>query len=95
MPLITGPTLYNIVEGTNENDVLKSQGKEPQRHKNVFSENLARDMIREIISGVDYIHKCGLIHRDLKPGKIIYSFVEGLDFQVSMMLGENIWAIKS
>jgi len=35
-----------------------------------FHEDLARFYVAEIILAVNFLHKCGIIHRDIKPGNI-------------------------
>ena len=55
------------------NDVLHHR-----RHNNLvgFNRDETRDLLRQISSGLNYIHKKELAHLDIKPGNIFRSFTE-------------------
>jgi serine/threonine protein kinase len=38
-----------------------------------FSELEASQIMKSVLSAVDYIHQMGIVHRDLKPGKRRYN----------------------
>jgi len=41
--------------------------------KGSYSEREARDIIRQLVEGVDYLHSRGIAHRDLKPENLLCS----------------------
>ena len=47
-----------------------------------FPENVARYYFKQLISGLDYMHKQGFVHRDLKPENIV------LDADFSLKLAD-------
>lgn len=38
-----------------------------------FTEEDARNIIEQILKGLNHIHKHGIVHRDIKPENIIFS----------------------
>jgi len=54
---------YEYVEGTTLGDLLKTEKKLPCEQ--------AVDYMRKIASGLDYAHKHGIVHRDMKPDNIL------------------------
>ena len=38
-----------------------------------FLESEARDVLRQILKGVEYLHSKGIVHRDLKPEYLVYT----------------------
>jgi len=45
--------------------------------KGSYSEREARDIIRQLVEGVDYLHSKGIAHRDLKPENLLCSETSG------------------
>jgi len=41
--------------------------------KGSYSEHEARDIVRQLVEGVDYLHNQGIAHRDLKPENLLCS----------------------
>lgn len=44
--------------------------------KGSYSEMEARDIVRQLVEGVDYLHNQGIAHRDLKPENLLCSEVD-------------------
>jgi serine/threonine protein kinase len=58
------------------NEILQgSQGTEIKNFEGVKVDR--RDLLRQVMSGLSFLHEKGLIHRDLKPQNILLQFVEG------------------
>ena len=58
--------------------------------KGPVSEELSKVMLRQILEGVNYMHKNGVVHRDLNPTNIFYyeeqNLIKILDFNVSKLI---------
>jgi len=44
--------------------------------KGAYTEGEARDIVRQLVEGVDYLHNQGIAHRDLKPENLLCSETE-------------------
>eukprot|EP00826_Nyctotherus_ovalis_P056657 TRINITY_DN7693_c0_g2_i1.p1 TRINITY_DN7693_c0_g2~~TRINITY_DN7693_c0_g2_i1.p1 ORF type:complete len:112 (+),score=33.73 TRINITY_DN7693_c0_g2_i1:652-987(+) len=55
------------------------------RNKRTISEEEGRQVMRQILEGVDYIHSNSVIHRDLKPGNILMTSFESLQRSVRIL----------
>lgn len=54
------------------------------------NEDTAKSILIQILEGVKYMHKCGVVHRDLNPTNVFYNdttnLVKILDFNVSKLI---------
>jgi len=64
----TEENLYFIMDFINGGELFYHLSKEKR-----FSEDRARFYAAEIISGMGYLHECGIIYRDLKPENLLLS----------------------
>ena len=72
---------------------LKKNNRELNIEKVHYTENLIRTFIRQIIRGLNYLHRIGVIHKDLKPNNILLDKDNNckiIDFNFSSIL-ENRW----
>ena len=72
---------------------LKKNSCELNIEKVYYTENLIRSFIRQIIRGLNYLHRIGVIHKDLKPNNILLDKDNNckiIDFNFSSIL-ENRW----
>ena len=61
--------------------------------KAYYTENLIRSFIRQTIRGLNYLHRIGVIHKDIKPNNILLdknNSCKIIDFNFSSIL-ENRW----
>ncbi len=74
--------VMEFVEGENLNETLRCKGKlEPA---------VAFAFFRQILSAVDFAHRLGVIHGDLKPANVIvtdFARIKVLDFAIGAILG--------
>ena len=92
----TKKSLYLIMEKCNGGELFDkiinhiSSGQ-------MYSEQMAANIILQIMSAVDYCHKNGICHRDLKPENILYlnkgneinNPIKIIDFGLSQMIPEK------
>lgn len=64
-------TLYYMAMGFVEGDDLREIIKEYNRQKKYMTEKQVLKIIRDIAEALDYSHKNGVIHRDVKPSNIM------------------------
>ncbi len=76
--------VIEYAEGITLKQLIKKVGLLP--------ENRALNIFSQILDGVSYAHKKGIVHRDIKPGNIIVSAnddVKIMDFGIAKILGDK------
>lgn len=68
--LLNHPNICNVIH---ENNLFNEIIGKPR-----YTEDMARDIIKQLLQGVEYLHKMKYIHRDIKPENIFYDKKTGL-----------------
>jgi serine/threonine-protein kinase len=82
-----GHTPYIVmeyVEGHTLRDVLKAQGHLPSQQ--------AMEITAEVCSALDFSHRSGIVHRDIKPGNVMITdsgAIKVMDFGIARALADN------
>lgn len=64
--------------------------------KGSYTENEASQLVRKIVSAVDYLHNLGIVHRDLKPENLLLKRADNdleiaiADFGLSKIVGQQM-----
>jgi eukaryotic-like serine/threonine-protein kinase len=82
-----GHTPYIVmeyVEGNTLREVLKTQGQLPPEQ--------AMEITADVCSALDFSHRSGIVHRDIKPGNVMITSsgaVKVMDFGIARALADN------
>jgi 5'-AMP-activated protein kinase catalytic alpha subunit len=71
--------LYEIIETDNDLYLTMEYANGGELFESIvthgrLSENKACKYFQELISGIEYLHKCGICHRDLKPENLLIDY---------------------
>jgi serine/threonine protein kinase len=81
---------YIVMEYCNGGSLLSCLKKYMTLYKKPFSEEIVQYLMRQIVSGVKYIHEKGIIHRDLKLDNILVKFYSEDDFNKYNMMKTHV-----
>ena len=70
----TSNHLYIVMEYCNGGDLRKCLTKYNQINKKPFSEEIVQHLMRQIITGLRFLHSNNILHRDLKLDNILINF---------------------
>ena len=76
--------VMEYVEGRTLREVLKSEGQLPARR--------AMEITAEVCNALDFSHRSGIVHRDVKPGNVMITSsgaVKVMDFGIARALADN------
>jgi len=76
--------VMEFVEGRTLREVLKSEGRLPIRR--------AMEITAEVCAALDFSHRSGIVHRDIKPGNVMITnagAVKVMDFGIARALADN------
>lgn len=81
--------IHQVMEYIEGVEVLDNIAEQPEGH---YTEQIAKDMFKQILQGIKYLHEQGIVHRDIKPQNLVVTKagrVVILDFNVSSKKPED------
>jgi serine/threonine protein kinase len=78
--------VQEYVNGQTYSDLLK----EHRKQNTVFSEQAVIDWLNNLLPVLDYIHQCGIIHRDISPDNIMLPVNSHLPVLIDFGVGKQI-----
>jgi len=82
--------VMEFVEGRTLRDVLKAEGQLPPRR--------AMEITAEVCSALDFSHRSGIIHRDIKPGNVMITnagAIKVMDFGIARAIADGAATVTS
>ncbi len=76
--------VMEFVQGRTLRDILKAEGKLPPRR--------AMEIIADVSAALDFSHRAGLVHRDVKPANVMITqagAVKVMDFGIARAVADN------
>jgi serine/threonine protein kinase len=86
----TASNYYIVMEYINGGGLSECLKKYMEKHKKAFPEEIVQHLMRQIISGINYLHSKKIIHRDLKLDNIMVNFDSENDKENLNMLKAKI-----
>ena len=86
----TNSHYYIAMEFCNGGSLLSCLKKYKAKYKKPFSEKIVQYLMKQIVSGLKYIHRHGIIHRDIKLDNILVKFYSEEDIENINMLKTHI-----
>ena len=65
---------YIVMEYCNGGSLMSCLDKYMKLYRTPFSEKITQYLMKQIVSGLKYIHRHGIIHRDIKLDNILVKF---------------------
>ena len=81
---------YIVMEYCNGGSLLSCLKKYITMYKTPFSEEIVQFLMRQVVSGLKYIHENGIIHRDIKLDNILVKFYAEKDLKTLNMMKTHV-----
>ena len=86
----TSSHYYIVMEYCNGGSLMSCLDKYMKLYRTPFSEKITQYLMKQIVSGLKYIHRHGIIHRDIKLDNILVKFYNDDDLKNLNMMGTHL-----